>query len=114
MCGALEFSEKISKIGTQPIIGSQINFRIEKIIARLPIFAKTEEGYKNLTKLSSKSYLEVENNHPHCSISDLISMNDGLIVLSGGINDLFGELYKANKIKLIKDIYLSIIISGMS
>ncbi len=104
LCGALEFSEKISKVGTQPIIGSQINFRIEKIIARLPIFAKTEEGYKNLTKLSSKSYLEVENNHPHCSISDLISMNDGLIVLSGGINDLFGELYKANKIKLIKEI----------
>ena len=30
LCGALEFSEKISKIGTQPIIGSQINFRIEK------------------------------------------------------------------------------------
>ena len=104
LCGALEFSEKISKIGTQPIIGSQINFRIENIIARLPIFAKTEEGYKNLTKLSSKSYLEVENNHPHCSISDLISMNDGLIVLSGGTNDLFGELYKANKIKIIKKI----------
>ena len=25
LCGALEFSEKISKIGTQPIIGTQIN-----------------------------------------------------------------------------------------
>ena len=24
LCGALEFSEKISKIGTQPIIGTQI------------------------------------------------------------------------------------------
>ena len=25
LCGALEFSEKISKAGTQPIIGTQIN-----------------------------------------------------------------------------------------
>ncbi len=29
LCGALEFSEKISKSGTQPIIGSQINFVID-------------------------------------------------------------------------------------
>ena len=27
LCGALEFAEKISKIGTQPIIGTQINFK---------------------------------------------------------------------------------------
>ena len=28
LCGALEFSEKISNKGTQPIIGSQINFSL--------------------------------------------------------------------------------------
>ena len=27
LCGALEFAEKISKSGTQPIIGTQINFK---------------------------------------------------------------------------------------
>ena len=27
LCGALEFSEEISKVGTQPIIGTQINFK---------------------------------------------------------------------------------------
>ena len=27
LCGALEFSESISKVGTQPIIGTQINFK---------------------------------------------------------------------------------------
>ena len=58
LCGALEFAEKISKAGTQPIIGSQINFKIDNIIGKLPLFAKTQEGYKNLTKLSSKSYLK--------------------------------------------------------
>ena len=28
LCGALEFSEKISKSGTQPIIGTQINLSL--------------------------------------------------------------------------------------
>ena len=28
LCGALEFAEKVSKSGTQPIIGTQINFSI--------------------------------------------------------------------------------------
>ena len=29
LCGALEFAENISKVGTQPIIGTQINFKFE-------------------------------------------------------------------------------------
>ena len=52
LCGALEFAEKISKVGTQPIIGSQINFSHEGIISKIPIFAQNENGYKNLIKLS--------------------------------------------------------------
>ena len=60
LCGALEFSEKISKIGTQPIIGSQINFKYRDTIGKIPIFAKTQLGFKNLTKLSSKSYLSTK------------------------------------------------------
>ncbi len=59
LCGALEFSEEISKVGTQPIIGSQINFKYFDTIGKIPIFAKTQLGFSNLTKLSSKSYLEV-------------------------------------------------------
>ena len=40
LCGALEFSEEISKAGTQPIIGSQINFKFHNSIGKIPIFAK--------------------------------------------------------------------------
>ena len=29
LCGALEFAENISKVGTQPIIGTQIYFKFE-------------------------------------------------------------------------------------
>jgi DNA polymerase-3 subunit alpha len=76
LCGALEFAEKISKSGTQPIIGSQINFIIDGVIGKLPIFATNEVGYKNLTKLSSKSYLDGNSTlEPHCKIDDLCQEN---------------------------------------
>ena len=59
LCGALEFSEKLSKVGTQPIIGTQINLKEQNIIGKVTLYAQSEEGYKNLTKLSSLSYLIV-------------------------------------------------------
>ena len=37
LCGALEFAEKISKSGTQPIIGTQINFKLNDTIGLLPL-----------------------------------------------------------------------------
>ena len=57
LCGALEFSESISKVGTQPIIGTQIIFKFKDEYGLLPIIAKNETGYKNIIELSSKSYL---------------------------------------------------------
>ena len=58
---SIEFSEKLSKVGTQPIIGTQLNLRENNIIGKITLFAKTEDGYKNLTKLSSLSYLKSKN-----------------------------------------------------
>ena len=103
LCGALEFSEALSKVGTQPIIGSQINFKYSETIGKLPIFAKTEKGYNNLVKLSSKSFLEnKENLLPTCSLDDLFDNCEDLLILSGGIDSLFNNLVKKNK---IKDVY---------
>jgi len=103
LCGALEFSEKISRIGSQPIIGTQINFFLEGLTAKIPLFATTEIGYKNLIKLSSKSYLDSnEKNDPHCNFEELINFNQDLIVLTGTQFDLFGELFKKNKLKKIE------------
>ena len=58
LCGALEFAEKISKVGTQPLIGTQINLSVDNIIGKITLYATSEQGYKNLTKLSSLSYLK--------------------------------------------------------
>ncbi len=105
LCGALEFSEKISKAGTQPIIGTQINFISANLISRIPLFATSEIGYKNIIKLSSKSFLM--KNHlstPYCELEDLYENGEGLIILSGGLNDFFGNLFSANKTKAISQI----------
>ena len=81
LCGALEFSEKISKVGTHPIIGTQININALDIIGKVSLYATTEEGYKNLTKLSSSSYLKNNaSTDPSCSLKDLMDNNEGLIL----------------------------------
>jgi len=103
LCGALEFAEKISKVGTQPIIGTQINILNDNEIGKITLYATSEQGYKNLTKLSSKSYLKNKNfNDPYCEIDDLISNNEDLILLTGNYNNFFGKLFYANKLKLIE------------
>ena len=105
LCGALEFSEKLSKVGTQPIIGTQINIKEYNIVGKITLYAKTEEGYKNLTKLSSKSYLNInENEEPSCKIDDLISNNKDLILLTGNYRDFFGKMFQTNKSKRFNEI----------
>ena len=58
LCGALEFSECVSKSGTQPIIGTQINFKYENEIGLLTLISKNDSGYSRIIELSSKSYLD--------------------------------------------------------
>ena len=102
LCGALEFAEKISKVGTQPIIGTQINVFAENTIGKITLYATSEKGYKNLTKLSSLSYLQNKKVHePYCEIDDLISNNEDIIILTGNYRDFFGKLFYANKEKNI-------------
>ena len=55
LCGALEFSQSIASVGTQPIIGTQINFKYKDYYGLIPLIAKNYIGYKNIIELSSKS-----------------------------------------------------------
>jgi len=97
LCGALEFSELIAKSKTQPIIGTQINIQYKDHIGKIPLFAKDLEGYKNLIKLSSKSFLEIKDNEePHCKIEDIETHYKGLILLTGSFDGLIGKLFFKN------------------
>ena len=105
LCGALEFSEKLSKVGTHPIIGTQINLKEQNILGKVTLYAKTEEGYKNLTKLSSLSYLKSkETEEPTCEIKDIIANSKDIIFLTGSYRDFFGKLFRANKVKIFNEI----------
>ena len=105
LCGALEFSEKLSKVGTQPIIGTQINVKNNNILGKITLYAKNENGYKNLTKLSSLSYLtSKETEEPACELTDLTANSNDLILLTGNHRDFFGKLFHANKIRDIEKI----------
>ncbi len=106
LCGALEFSETISKVGTQPIIGTQINFRFKNQIGNIPLIAKNKLGYETILQLSSKSYLSNKDNLlPYCELEDLIKNPQGIIVLSGSVNSLSGYLYFKNKVQEIDELY---------
>ena len=106
LCGALEFAEKISKVGTQPIIGTQINFKYGDFFGLLPLFALNKQGYQRLIELSSQSYLNHNQlNDPHLDFEQLLIRNDGLAVFSGTINGFFGQLYKKGKFSEIEKLY---------
>ena len=77
---------------------------IKIILVKLPLFAKNLEGYKNLIKLSSKSFLDIKDDEePHCKIEDLEKNCKGLILLSGSLDGFFGKLFFKN---LTDEIYL--------
>ena len=106
LCGALEFAEKISKSGTQPIIGTQINFKIGETTGLLPLFALNEAGYKNIIELSSLSYLENDElSDPHVDFELLLSNSKGVAVFSGTVFGLFGKLFDKGKFSEIDELY---------
>ena len=109
LSGALEFSESVSSVGTQPIIGSQIIFKFRENFGLIPLIAKSYKGYRNLIELSSKSYLENKGNiNPYCHIEDLIKYKDGIIVLSGSVNNLIGKLFNKGLFDDLEDLILSL------
>ena len=106
LCGALEFAEKISKVGTQPIIGTQINFKIDDTIGLLPLFALNEDGYKRIIELSSLSYLKNDqSSDPHLNIEELFDKTEGVALFSGTIHGLFGQLFDKGKFTEITNLY---------
>ncbi len=106
LCGALEFAEKISKSGSQPIIGTQINFKIHDTIGLLPLYALNETGYKNIIDLSSASYLNNDElSDPHVTFDYLLNNSEGVALFSGTVFGLFGKLFNKGKFSEIHDLY---------
>jgi DNA polymerase III subunit alpha len=106
LCGALEFAEKISKAGTQPIIGTQINIKYAGTTGLVPLFSLNEKGYKRIIKLSSFSFLNNDElSDPHINFDDLLEDNDGVAIFSGTVFGLFGKLFDKGKFTEIHELY---------
>ncbi len=97
MFGGLEFSEKLSKGGIQPIAGVQLSVVFEKldptarqltpINSHIVLLAQSEEGYINLMDLTSRAYFDVAlGASPMVDASVLKSLSSGLIALTGGFD----------------------------
>ena len=71
--GSMEFSLECKINGIQPIIGCNIFLSDKNFVdGYLLLIAKNENGYKNLSKLVSISYLENSNyNNPYINFQDL-------------------------------------------
>ena len=98
--GALEFSEALSAKAIQPIIGLALKLDMavtpEKLAAHqqhiglkrhtsILLLAKNEQGYLNLMKLTSSSFLDAADNaEPHVTWAKFAACSEGLICLSGG------------------------------
>jgi DNA polymerase-3 subunit alpha len=114
--GALEFSEKVSEAGIQPIIGSQIAVDFgdtdeqsrpgappQKSLSDLVLIAATEAGYWNLVRLVSDSFTETDgDSRPHVSIDAIASANEGLIALTGGPGGPVDRAISAGHLDLAK------------
>jgi len=105
--GALEFSLKMTSYGIQPIIGIQINIsqngKDDKDIGEVVLLAKNEIGYKNLLFLTN-SFSSNENYEKFINGSELEKYRDGLLLLTGGIeNGFLGKPASLNNIKLLKE-----------
>ena len=105
--GALEFAQAASEAGIQPIIGCEIglsrsdgesNGRAAKGGPAPPpdsvlLLAQNEQGYRNLLKLVSKSFLESANGEPpQLGLGAFDGLNEGLLLLTGGPAGPIGRL----------------------
>lgn len=100
--GAIEFYEAARKARIKPIIGVEAYLaphkhtdrrpRIDDQFTHLTLLAETDEGYKNLLKLVSLSFLEGFYYKPRMSKELLAAHGRGLIALSGCLR---GDIPKA-------------------
>ncbi len=98
---SLEFSQAASSKGVQPICGVILNICFttkahQQDFAEILLIAKDDNGYKNLLRLVSYSFIKNDRNIcNHISFEDLEKYNDGLIVLSAYTKGIVGKLLLA-------------------
>jgi DNA polymerase III subunit alpha len=98
MNGAVELQKAAQKHGIKPIVGCEIYFTEDHVKARtekvernhLTLLAETDEGYRNLVKLSSAGFLEgLNRGKPTVDMGQLAEHATGIIALTGCLASRF-------------------------
>ncbi|MEZ0224915.1 MAG: PHP domain-containing protein, partial [Alphaproteobacteria bacterium] len=107
--GAIEFSTTAAKDGIQPIIGCQLwverldqkdqKNKKSEMPDQLVVLVQSEQGYKNLMKLTSKSFLEplAHAEQPAVTWEDVEKYAGGLIALTAGVKGAVGRMLLENR-----------------
>src|ERR1700733_7640707 len=99
--GVYEIADTVAKAGVQPIVGALLSVEFvprpqtgaRKKPPHIALLVQNEAGYRNLTKLLSAAYLDVEaGDWPHVKSEKLFAHTEGLIALTGGPGGLVNQL----------------------
>ena len=113
--GAIDFYKTANNAGIKPIIGIEayiINGELESETGKnefryhLILLAQNEQGYKNLMKLSSYSYIKGFYYKPRISKTLLKQYNEGLICLSACVKGEIPALIYNDRIKQAEEVAL--------
>ena len=110
MFGALEFSEAMAQNGIQPIIGITLCLLAANPDAKggkLALYAKNDEGYRNLLALVSHAHLNASDYGGHIGVSHamLAKHSEGIICLTGGGEGALDVLLAAGQNPAANDIF---------
>ncbi len=122
--GALEFAQKATKEGVQPIVGCQIDVHMAARspeegrvgqrsagaeLSPLVLIAATEKGYANLVDLVSAAYLDAPPGAAvQVSIADVEARAEGLICLTGGPRGPIGTALRSDHAELAENRLLAL------
>ncbi|MBX7247680.1 MAG: DNA polymerase III subunit alpha [Caulobacteraceae bacterium] len=103
--GALEFSQACKDAGVQPIIACALPVTgigegpadRWALCPTIVLVVQNEQGWLNLTRLSSQAYLEPAGADPCVAWSEVAGHAEGLILLSGGPDGPVDALFAAGK-----------------
>ncbi len=101
MFGVVDFYKECKKAGVKPIIGCEMyvaprtledkSYPLDSEPYHLVLLVKNEEGYKNLCKLVTESYLRGFYRKPRTDTESLRKRKDGLIALSACMSGIIAK-----------------------
>ena len=122
MFGAKAFSDYAPKNGIKPILGTQAYIRNSdaddvlkskgKVIEpdKIILLVKNEQGYANIAKMMKIAYLGEKGfgERPQIKLEDLKNHNEGLIVLTAGVDGTIGRLLLEGRADEAEDFLLKL------